>query len=225
MLGTFGATVSYSVYVRGFRRYRSSRVGKCIEICQLSLVREPAESKPASRVNALSISGSAILAGGSLQQVPVTLLWPPTAPTCRGGNVRSFLPSADCHRQQICRHRQEVLDDPHEIVQASSMRSANLRDVVVNTDRRRLGLISRVWIPMANGLKKKPVASVSIEPKDRLLVSQEEAAQLLSISKRSVEYLVAAQRLSIRRIGTRALIPIEDVRRFARADHPERLAS
>jgi excisionase family DNA binding protein len=78
---------------------------------------------------------------------------------------------------------------------------------------------------MANGLKKKPVASVSIEPKDRLLVSQEEAAQLLSISKRSVEYLVAAQRLSIRRIGTRALIPIEDVRRFARADHPERLAS
>jgi excisionase family DNA binding protein len=57
-----------------------------------------------------------------------------------------------------------------------------------------------------------------------LLVSQEEAAQLLSISKRSVEYLVAARQLSTRRIGTRALIPIEDVRKFARSDHPERMA-
>ena len=76
---------------------------------------------------------------------------------------------------------------------------------------------------MPNGLNKKSAASVLIAPRDKLLVSQEEAAQLLSISKRSVEYLVAARRLSIRRIGTRALIPIEDVRRFARADHPERM--
>jgi excisionase family DNA binding protein len=59
---------------------------------------------------------------------------------------------------------------------------------------------------------------------DKLLVSQEEAAQLLSISKRSVEYLVAARQLSTHRIGTRALIPIEDVRKFARSDHPERMA-
>jgi excisionase family DNA binding protein len=59
---------------------------------------------------------------------------------------------------------------------------------------------------------------------DKLLVSQEEAAQLLSISKRSVEYLVAQRQLSTRRIGTRALIPIEEVRKFARSDHPERMA-
>jgi len=57
-----------------------------------------------------------------------------------------------------------------------------------------------------------------------LLVSQEEAAQLLSISKRSVEYLTAQRQLSTRRIGTRALIPIEEVRKFARSDHPERMA-
>jgi excisionase family DNA binding protein len=76
-----------------------------------------------------------------------------------------------------------------------------------------------------NGLSKKAPASVTVAPKDKLLVSQDEAAQLLSISKRSVEYLVASRRLSTRRIGTRALIPIEDVRRFARADHPENLAS
>lgn len=61
-------------------------------------------------------------------------------------------------------------------------------------------------------------------PKDKLLVSQEEAAQLLSISRRSVEYLVATKKLSTRRIGARALIPIEDVRKFARSDHPERMA-
>jgi excisionase family DNA binding protein len=59
---------------------------------------------------------------------------------------------------------------------------------------------------------------------NKLLVSQEEAAQILSISKRSVEYLVATRQLATRRIGTRALIPIEDVRRFARFDHPERVA-
>jgi excisionase family DNA binding protein len=59
---------------------------------------------------------------------------------------------------------------------------------------------------------------------DKLLVSQDEAAQLLSISKRSVEYLVATRQLSTRRIGARSLIPIEEVRKYARFDHPERLA-
>jgi excisionase family DNA binding protein len=79
-------------------------------------------------------------------------------------------------------------------------------------------------MPRTNGLNRKAPASVAVALMDKLLVSQEEAAQLLSISKRSVEYLVASRQLSTRRIGTRALIPIEDVRRFARSDHPERMA-
>ena len=79
-------------------------------------------------------------------------------------------------------------------------------------------------MPRTNGLDRKAPASVGVAPMDKLLVSQDEAAQLLSISKRSVEYLVATRQLSTRRIGTRALIPIEDVRRFARFDHPERMA-
>ncbi len=79
-------------------------------------------------------------------------------------------------------------------------------------------------MPTMNGVLKKPPASVTGALKDKLLVSQEEAAQLLSISKRSVEYLVATRQLSTRRIGTRSLIPIEEVRKFARFDHPERLA-
>jgi excisionase family DNA binding protein len=79
-------------------------------------------------------------------------------------------------------------------------------------------------MPRTNGLNRKAPASVAVAPMDKLLVSQEEAAQLLSISKRSVEYLVASRQLSTRRIGTRALIPIEEVRKFARSDHPERMA-
>ena len=79
-------------------------------------------------------------------------------------------------------------------------------------------------MPRTNGLNRKAPASVAVAPMDKLLVSQEEAAQLLSISKRSVEYLVATRQLPTRRIGTRALIPIEEVRRFARFDHPDRMA-
>jgi excisionase family DNA binding protein len=79
-------------------------------------------------------------------------------------------------------------------------------------------------MPIAIAPRKKPPATVTLDPKDKLLVSQDEAAQLLSISRRSVEYLVAAKKLSTRRLGTRTLIPIEDVRRFARSDHPERMA-
>jgi excisionase family DNA binding protein len=79
-------------------------------------------------------------------------------------------------------------------------------------------------MPRTNGLHRKSPVSVEVVPMNKLLVSQSEAAQLLSISKRSVEYLVATRQLSTRRIGTRALIPLEDVRRFARSDHPERMA-
>jgi excisionase family DNA binding protein len=82
----------------------------------------------------------------------------------------------------------------------------------------------RMLMPIEITPRKKAPAAVSVNPKDKLLVSQEEAAQLLSISRRSVEYLVATKKLTTRRIGSRALIPIEDVRRFARSDHPERMA-
>ena len=79
-------------------------------------------------------------------------------------------------------------------------------------------------MPIEIAPRKKAPAAVTVNPKDKLLVSQKEAAQLLSISRRSVEYLVATKKLSTRHIGARALIPIEDVRKFARSDHPERMA-
>lgn len=64
----------------------------------------------------------------------------------------------------------------------------------------------------------------SVRAEDKLLLSRQEAAVLLSISQRSLDYLIANKILSVRRIGSRVLIPTKDLRRFACADHPERLA-
>jgi excisionase family DNA binding protein len=70
--------------------------------------------------------------------------------------------------------------------------------------------------------RKKPVTSVSSD--EKLLVGRQEAAAMLSISCRALDYLVANKQLTTRRIGTRVLIPITDLKRFSRGDHPERLA-
>ena len=71
--------------------------------------------------------------------------------------------------------------------------------------------------------QKKSAARVIISPDARLLVSREEAAQLLSISQRGLDYLIANRRLPTRRIGGRVLIPVADLRKYARGDHPERI--
>jgi excisionase family DNA binding protein len=71
--------------------------------------------------------------------------------------------------------------------------------------------------------KKKP-ARAQVHLDEKLLVGREEAAQMLSISERALDYLVAHKQLSVRRIGSRVLIPTAELRRFTRSDHPERLA-
>jgi excisionase family DNA binding protein len=55
----------------------------------------------------------------------------------------------------------------------------------------------------------------------RILHDRESAAEQLSISVRSLDYLVANKKLGIRRIGKRVLIPHSELVKFARADHPE----
>jgi excisionase family DNA binding protein len=62
------------------------------------------------------------------------------------------------------------------------------------------------------------------QAKDKLLLSRQEAAALLSVSQRSLDYLIANKVLMTRRIGSGVLIPAHDLHRFARADHPQRLA-
>jgi excisionase family DNA binding protein len=72
------------------------------------------------------------------------------------------------------------------------------------------------------GSRKQP-QRVTIAPENKILVSREEAAQLLSISQRGLDYLVASNRLPTRRIGGRVLIPVAELRKYARYDHPERI--
>jgi excisionase family DNA binding protein len=80
-------------------------------------------------------------------------------------------------------------------------------------------------MPAFKGGRRKPPRRTTVAPEDKLLVSREEAAQLLSISQRALDYLVASKRLPTRRIGGRVLIPVADLRKYARSDHPERIVS
>lgn len=74
-----------------------------------------------------------------------------------------------------------------------------------------------------NRVRKKQPERVVVAPDAKRLVSREEAAQLLSISQRGLDYLIANRRLPTRRIGGRVLIPVADLRKYARGDHPERI--
>jgi hypothetical protein len=56
---------------------------------------------------------------------------------------------------------------------------------------------------------------------EKLLYSRRATAEVLSLSIRSVDYLITSGRLSARRVGGKILIPVIAIRRFARQDHPE----
>src|SRR5580700_640021 len=75
----------------------------------------------------------------------------------------------------------------------------------------------------ADGEQKKPPARVTVAVESKILASREEAAQMLSISQRALDYLIATRRLPTRRIGGRALIPVSELRKYARTDKPERI--
>jgi hypothetical protein len=53
----------------------------------------------------------------------------------------------------------------------------------------------------------------------RLLYSRREAAYQLSISVRSLDYLIATREIAVRRNGKRILVPHGELVRYARADH------
>jgi hypothetical protein len=82
------------------------------------------------------------------------------------------------------------------------------------------GLIMESSPRSQSSADKKP----EIRVEEKLLLSRRDAAQVLSISQRALDYLVATRRLTTRRIGKRVLIPVAELRRYARADHPEPLA-
>ena len=53
----------------------------------------------------------------------------------------------------------------------------------------------------------------------KLLYSRKDAAFALSISIRSLDYLVAAKQLPFRKVGKKILIPHASLVKFSRADH------
>lgn len=77
----------------------------------------------------------------------------------------------------------------------------------------------------AKGNRKKPPARVTIAPSMKITVGRTEAAQLLSISIRGIDYLLASRRLPFRKLGGRVLIPVDELRKYAHGDHPERIVA
>ncbi len=73
-------------------------------------------------------------------------------------------------------------------------------------------------------MEKKPPMRAELLNENRLLVGRREAAELLSISPRALDYLVANKQLTTRRIGSRVLIPMIELQKFSRSDHPARIA-
>lgn len=53
----------------------------------------------------------------------------------------------------------------------------------------------------------------------KILFSKKEAAYLLSISIRKLDYLIAQKQLVVRKIGTKVLIPKTALIEFSRGDH------
>jgi excisionase family DNA binding protein len=54
---------------------------------------------------------------------------------------------------------------------------------------------------------------------DKLLATRQEAARALSISVRSVDFLIETGQLASRKLGRRRLVPLAALEAFARRDH------
>jgi hypothetical protein len=63
------------------------------------------------------------------------------------------------------------------------------------------------------------IGSIGAAADERLLYDRKEAARQLSISVRSLDYLIAGKQLETRRIGKKVLIPHRSLARFSQANH------
>lgn len=57
-----------------------------------------------------------------------------------------------------------------------------------------------------------------INENQKLLVTVNDAAMILSLSRRSIEYLIAKKELTARKIGKRTLVTIASLRKLAARD-------
>jgi excisionase family DNA binding protein len=63
-----------------------------------------------------------------------------------------------------------------------------------------------------------------MEPTIKLAVSTREAAQMLSVSPRTIQNYISAKLLAARKIGRRTVIPVRALEAFLRTDHASPLA-
>jgi Helix-turn-helix domain len=68
--------------------------------------------------------------------------------------------------------------------------------------------------------KRKPLAEAKVAPEAKILVCREEVAEIVSLRIRSIDYLLASKQLPSLKIGTRTMIPVSELQRFARAKSP-----
>ncbi len=73
--------------------------------------------------------------------------------------------------------------------------------------------------------KLKPTSSIPAVIQSRMLYDRKTAALQLSISVRSLDYLIAGKQLATRRIGKKVLVPYRELVRYARADHYESVSA
>ncbi len=79
-----------------------------------------------------------------------------------------------------------------------------------------------MWYTSPRHLLPRPTKRTSrngAEVESRLLYDRKEAARQLSISVRSLDYLIAGGQLDTRRIGKKVLIPRGSLARFSQANH------
>jgi hypothetical protein len=71
---------------------------------------------------------------------------------------------------------------------------------------------------------KKPVVSTQNDTSEehRLLYDRREAARMLSLPIRSIDYFLAAGVFKTRRVGKKVMIPYAELVKFAARDHCER---
>jgi excisionase family DNA binding protein len=56
-----------------------------------------------------------------------------------------------------------------------------------------------------------------------IAVNKQEAAQMLGVSLRTIERLIALKELHVRRLGRRVLVPRTSLENFLRSDHPTKI--
>jgi excisionase family DNA binding protein len=62
-------------------------------------------------------------------------------------------------------------------------------------------------------------SSATIIPFPKLAYSKNEAAQMLSVSLRTIDNLIAQKEITVRRIGRRVIVPATSITAFLRNDH------